>query len=336
LIFKKKDSIIVQMAVVSNVTAQSVRNKDDIHKNSSIVQPSTAKKSYIHEHPLVKEFVTSGLSVSVANVVTLPIEVLKVRLQLANAAMTTSKSTLKAGLIETTGKIYRKEGVHAFYSGLMPAIIRGLFYGGVRLGAYGPIKNILKRVVTDDKQATIKFIRNISAACLSGTIAAVVSNPVDLCKTKLQAKNSPYTSSVHVIRDVIKEHGVKGLWVGTVPASIRTAALTAAQCVTYDHAKRFCIEMTGWGEEIKLHLGASLITGLVTTTVTAPLDMIKTNMYASGDYGIAEMTHKIVDKEGFRGLLRGWSAAYVRLGPQTVVMFLVMEKLRQFSGLSAL
>jgi hypothetical protein len=62
------------------------------------------------------------------------VEVLKVRLQLANAAMTTSKSTMKAGLIETTRKIYSKEGIHVFYAGLMPAIIRGLFYGGVRLG----------------------------------------------------------------------------------------------------------------------------------------------------------------------------------------------------------
>jgi hypothetical protein len=94
------------------------------------------------------------VSVSIANVVTLPskinlfnkfinmchsiciVEVLKVRLQLANAAVTTSKSTLRAGLIETTGKIYRKEGIHAFYSGLMPAVIRGLFYGGVRLGIF--------------------------------------------------------------------------------------------------------------------------------------------------------------------------------------------------------
>lgn len=112
------------------------------------------------------------------------------------------------------------------------------------------------------------------------------------------------------------------------------AALTATQCVTYDHAKRFWARITGWGEGIKLHLGASLITGLVflkkkssyllkiryylfrlvTTTVTAPLDMIKTNMYASGDYGVVEITHRILDKEGFRGLLRGWSAAYVRLG----------------------
>jgi hypothetical protein len=62
--------------------------------------------------------------------------VIKVRLQLANASVTTSKSTMKAGLIETTVKIYRKEGIRTFYSGLMPAIIRGLFYGGVRLGIY--------------------------------------------------------------------------------------------------------------------------------------------------------------------------------------------------------
>ncbi len=41
------------------------------------------------------------------------------------------------------------------------------------------------------------------------------------------------------------------------------AALTATQCVTYDHAKRFWMQITGWGEGIKLHLGASLITGFV-------------------------------------------------------------------------
>ena len=48
--------------------------------------------------------------------------------------MTTSKSTIKAGLLETTKKIYQKEGIRAFYSGLMPGVVRGLFYGGVRLG----------------------------------------------------------------------------------------------------------------------------------------------------------------------------------------------------------
>jgi len=54
--------------------------------------------------------------------------------------------------------------------------------------------------------------------------------------------------------------------------------------------------------------------------------MIKTNMYASGDYGVFELTNKIVDKEGFRGLLRGWSAAYVRLGKFEKKLRILKEK----------
>ena len=91
------------------------------------------------------------------------VEVLKVRLQLANAAMTTSKSAIRAGLIETTRKTYQKEGVRAFYAGLMPAVIRGLFYGGVRLGTIAIsevtekesakicVKGTFRRVWTDQK-----------------------------------------------------------------------------------------------------------------------------------------------------------------------------------------
>lgn len=37
-------------------------------------------------------------------------------------------------------------------------------------------------------------------------------------------------------------------------------------------------------------------------------------MYARSKYGVVELTKKIVHKEGLSGLLRGWSAAYVRLG----------------------
>ena len=48
--------------------------------------------------------------------------------------MTRSRSTTKAGLLHTTRKVYRREGIRAFYMGFSPAIVRGLFYGGVRLG----------------------------------------------------------------------------------------------------------------------------------------------------------------------------------------------------------
>jgi hypothetical protein len=34
-----------------------------------------------------------------------------------------------------------------------------------------------------------------------------------------------------------------------------------------------------------------------------------------------ELTHKVVHKEGLQGLLRGWSAAYVRLGKFITELF---------------
>lgn len=44
----------------------------------------------------------------------------------------------------------------------------------------------------------------------------------------------------------------------------------------------------------------------------------------------------IMKEDGPFGLLKGWSAQYMKLGPQTTVIFVVMEQLRRMSGLDAL
>ena len=157
--------------MAANVMAEAIT--DEVHKDlsSSKHQSIVGRKSTIHEHPFMKEvspeeminhlIITDELHFSSLRVVwvclwrtwslyqvttliriigcciwmaVISVEVLKVRLQLANATVTTSQSVMNAGLFETGRKVYQKEGVRAFYSGLMPAIVRGLFYGGVRLG----------------------------------------------------------------------------------------------------------------------------------------------------------------------------------------------------------
>jgi solute carrier family 25 uncoupling protein 8/9 len=44
----------------------------------------------------------------------------------------------------------------------------------------------------------------------------------------------------------------------------------------------------------------------------------------------------ILRREGPRGLMRGWTANYVRLGPQTVITFVALEKFRALAGMNAL
>lgn len=287
---------------------------------------------------------TSGVSVSIANIVTLPMDVLKVRLQLQqiqfSAAATTQMAGMQLaqvsrqpGLVMTGVDMIRNEGLPALYRGIYPAVARGLFYGGVRLGCYGPAKTLL-----GDTKENKSVVRNIAAGSLSGALAAWASNPIDLIKTRLQSKENPHRTSTAVVKSIVQTDGIRGLWRGTVPSTARAAVLTAAQCATYNEAKTAWMNVTNGGDTLSTHVGASMISGLVTTTLTAPVDVIKTNMFVGGNKysGPIECATDILKREGPRGLLKGWTANYIRLGPQTTVIFVVMEKMRQLYGLDSL
>lgn len=56
----------------------------------------------------------------------------------------------------------------------------------------------------------------------------------------------------------------------------RAALLTSAQCATYDELKLFFVRGLGWEDNLQTHFAVSALAGLVTTTVTAPVDMVKT------------------------------------------------------------
>lgn len=91
---------------------------------------------------------------------------------------------------------------------------------GCRLGTYAPIKAALG----GDKEHS-SLLRNVCAGCLSGSFAALISNPVDLVKTRLQMKATPYRTAWAVVRHVVAQHGVRGLWAGTFPAVVRVPSV---------------------------------------------------------------------------------------------------------------
>ena len=78
--------------------------------------------------------------------------------------------------------------------------------------------------------------RNVAAGAISGSLASVVSNPIDLIKTRLQSKSSPHKTSMAVVRHITGTEGVLGLWRGTVPAMVSPRMHnTAAQLASAYH-----------------------------------------------------------------------------------------------------
>ena len=73
-------------------------------------------------------------------------------------------------------------------------------------------------------------------------------------------------------------------------------------------------------------------------TISAEGPGVTRGMGAGGNRytGPMHCMRDIIKQEGMRGLFKGWTANYARLGPQTTVIFVVMEQIRSMSGLGAL
>jgi solute carrier family 25 (mitochondrial uncoupling protein), member 8/9 len=277
---------------------------------------------------MLKEFAISGASAAVATTLTNPLDVVKVRLQLHSGG-----GGQPTGMLGTGYALVKHEGSGALWKGVVPSVARGLFYGGLRLGLYTEIKEDM--APNDDASFGVK----LAAGTMSGTIAAALSSPTELIKTRMQATSNQPQSMLDVVRTVLKQDGVRGLWRGAVPAMARSGILTATQCASYDEVKHRFIAASGWGNHVGTYFVCSMITGLITTTACNPPDVIKTHMFVGGGQqsaGVVDTTLAIWRTAGVRGFFKGWTPNYARLGPHTVITFVVNEELRELVGAKSL
>ena len=92
------------------------------------------------------------------------------------------------------------------------------------------------------------------------------------------AERRNYTSVFNALTRIVKEEGVATLWRGATPTIARAIVVNAAQLGTYSQAKESAKSMMGMEEGIKLHFVAAMISGLVTTIASMPVDIVKTRL----------------------------------------------------------
>jgi dicarboxylate transporter 10 len=177
---------------------------------------------------------------------------------------------------------------------------------------------------------------------ISGAIGGVVGNPADVTNVRMQndralpiEKQRNYRNAFDGIIRITRDEGVRALFRGLGPNMLRGVLMTASQVVSYDRIKVILVGGLGLdGKKRSTHFTASLLAGLVATTTCSPVDVIKTRiMNSTKNRGSAFKTLvDCVKHEGILFAFRGWVPAFVRLGPQTIVTFLVLEQLKA-SGL---
>ncbi|KAI9297764.1 mitochondrial carrier [Neoconidiobolus thromboides FSU 785] len=285
----------------------------------------------------IEKFFLGGIACMSAAVITNPIDVVKVRLQLQynNTKINNINQMKYTGFLNGLKQMYLKEGIKSWYKGLEASLLREASYSTLRMGLYEPIKSKL----INKSNNNLLHIKIISAA-ISGGIGAFIANPTDLIKVRMQAITKdnlpPYKNTFNAFNVIFQQEGIKGLYKGVGPTTQRAMLLTASQLASYDHFKQSLLKSNLFTEGLVLHFFTSILAGLVAAITTSPLDTIKSRyMNQPKDLIYHSPLHcatSTIKNEGFMALYKGFFPNWIRIGPHTVITFIILENLRKLLG----
>lgn len=293
-----------------------------------------------------KEFIAGGIASCIAEILTLPLDTIKVRLQLVNK---NERYNAFISLLE--------EGPSAMMHGLDAALLRQILYGSLRFGIYPQFKIITFSLLGEDR-----FIARLLAGLLSGSISSGLCNPTDLIKIRMQGQgkvvlvkkdDSPkqilrkqfdnsslkYNNAYQAFISILKDEGIKGLYKGVVPTMLRAGVLASAELATYDVLKEFiAISLKKDNKSVLVHIITAFIASIISCLVSCPFDMVRSRVMNQqiNDKGQPVLYSSTLDcfvksirNEGLLVLFSGYWAFFLRLAPNTVLTFVCLEFLRK-------
>lgn len=143
-------------------------------------------------------------------------------------------------------RIVREEGVLNLWRGSQPTIVRAMLVTAAQLGAYDQFKYMLLHQwkVFDDN---LKL--HIVASLGAGFVAAVVTNPIDVVKTRLMNQGSAalassneggvrYKGMVDCFASIAKQEGLIGFYKGFTPNFLRLGPQTIMTFIFYEQFTR--------------------------------------------------------------------------------------------------
>ena len=160
-------------------------------------------------------------------------------------------------------------------------------------------------------------------------------NPADVVNVRMQndmrlpvAKRLGYRNVFHGLATIVRSEGVLALYRGLQANIPRSILINIGQVACYDQAKQGVLSLGILEEGIPLHFLSSFIAGTMATTLTQPVDVIKTRLMQGTQFNSIKEVIVATSKEGPLAFYKGFVPAWIRLSPQTILTWLFLERLR--------
>lgn len=288
--------------------------------------------------------IAGGFAGCITRFICQPLDVLKIRFQLQVEPLSQDHMTSKyRTIMQSTRLVLKEEGLRAFWKGHNPAQVLSIIYGMSQFSSYEHCNHLLRSISTFEEHQNV---RNFMCGALSGTVATVITLPLDVVRTRLisQDPNRGYKNSVQGLKMIYVQEGVKGMYRGLSPAVFQIAPLTGGQFMFYNifgsmFRQYFNIGANETLPAIELFISGGLA-GICTKLLVYPLDLAKKRLQIQGfaksrqTFGrhficdsMANCMYNIVKQEGFVGLYKGLYPALLKACFMSAFYFAIYDEM---------
>ncbi|XP_053607616.1 mitochondrial dicarboxylate carrier [Plodia interpunctella] len=273
----------------------------------------------------LSEWYFGGLASAGAASMTHPLDLLKVQMQ--------TQKGKNVSMLMLTKTVLKNQGIFGLYNGISASLLRQLTYSTARFGIY----EVCNQRLAPKDGRPMPFYMKAFLAGLGGFAGGFVGNPADLVNVRMQndMKLPPdqrrnYKNAIHGLWRVAATEGVLRLWAGASMTSGRAVLMTIGQIAFYDQIKSKLLLTGYFDDNVITHVTSSLLAGGIATTMTQPVDVLKTRLQNAkpGEVNSLLQLVKNTAKESPLAFFKGYIPAFARLAPHTILTFVLLEQLR--------
>jgi len=203
------------------------------------------------EPSLKNEMLAGAVTGATQAVITGPIELAKIRLQIQGTGGGTSSLPPKyTGAIQTVLKIHQEEGFRAVFRGTAGVLARDIPGTTIYFGSFMYINELLAGDHDDGTDSLTVAHLLLSGGC-AGILSWALNYPIDVIKTRVQAEgfapHGKYTSYHDCIVKSLRSEGLGSLFRGYNATMLRAFPVNAAILATVTQVLRWVNKDEGGG-----------------------------------------------------------------------------------------
>lgn len=210
-------------------------------------------------------------------------------------------------------------------------------YSALQFASYDLTKRYVFQVGSSshNTDAKLKLWQRLTAGAVAGSVATAFTHPLDVVRLRL-AVDSSLSGSVHAIRSLLAENGVRALFQGFVPSLLSVAPYIALNFSLFDTMKSSLYKGDAPSDLAILSMGA--VAGALSQTVCYPLDTVRRRLMMPNAAALYKSSmirafSSISNHEGPAAFFRGWSSNTLKIMPNNAIRFWAYEWLKQAFGI---